>query len=269
LEVEIHPTALVHPQACLHSGVRVDSYAVVEDGVEIGEGSLVGPHAVIHRGTTLGRKCSVAAHVVLGGDPQHLEYRGAPTFLRIGDRNVLREFVSIHRSFREGEATVVGNDNYIMAYAHIGHDCQIGNEVIITSFAGLSGHGLVEDGAIIGGQVGLHQFVRIGTLAMVGGNSAFNKDVPPYTLAAGRPGRVYGLNVVGLRRREVPSQVRRALAKAFRLLYRSGLPPGQALDRILQEVDPCPEVLHFVEFVRVSQRGICPWSRERRGDGEG
>lgn len=267
--VEIHPTAVVHPQAYLHSGVKVGPYAVVEDGVEIGEGSIIGPHAVIHRGTTLGRECLVAAHVVLGGDPQHLGYRGGPTFLKIGDRNVLREFVSIHRSFREGEATVVGSDNYIMAYAHIGHDCQIGNRVIITSFAGLSGHVVVEDGAIIGGQVGLHQFVRIGALAMVGGSSAFNKDVPPYTLASGRPGKVYGLNVVGLRRHGVPSEVRRALAKTFKLFYRTGLPRGQALERILHEVDPYSEVLHFVEFVRTSQRGVCTWSREKRGDEEG
>ncbi len=267
--MEIHPTAVVYSNALLYEGVKVGPYAVVEEGVEIGEGTVIGSHTVIHSGTTLGRDCLVAAHVVLGGDPQHLEYRGAPTFLRIGDRNVLREYVSIHRSFREGEATVVGNDNYIMAYAHIGHDCQIGNEVIITSFAGISGHVLIEDRAIIGGQVGLHQFVRIGTLAMVGGNSAFNKDVPPYTLASGRPGKVYGLNVVGLRRKGVPSQARRALAKAFRLLYRSGLSQKQALDRILEEVDPCPEVLHFLEFARASQRGICPWSRERRGNGEG
>ena len=267
--MEIHPTAVVHPKALLHAGVKVGPYAVVEDGVEIGEGTLIGPHAVIHRGTFIGRECLVAAHVVLGGDPQHLAYRGAPTFLRIGDRNVLKEFVSIHRSFQEGEATVVGNDNYIMAYAHIGHDCQIGNNVIITSFAGISGHTVVEDGAVIGGQVGLHQFVRVGALAMLGGSSAFNKDVPPYTLASGRPGKVYGLNVVGLRRRGVPSQVRRALAKTFKLFYRSGLPLREALDRILNEVEPYPEVLHFVEFVKASQRGICPWSGKRKDEGEG
>ena len=265
--VRIHPTAQVHPRACLHEGVEVGPYSIVEEGVEIGEGTIIRAHTVVQKGTKVGRKCEIGPFAILGGPPQDVAYRGEPTFLEIGDRNIIREYVSIHRASREGEATKVGSDNFIMAYSHIGHDCKIGNQVVITSYAGISGHVLIEDMAIIGGQVGLHQFVRIGTLAMVGGNSAFNKDVPPYTMASGRPGRVFGLNVVGLRRKGVSPEVRRALSRAFRIFYRSGLNTSQALEKIKKEVDLYPEVLHFVEFIESSGRGVCPWSmRERERD---
>lgn len=265
--VRVHPTAQVHPYARLHDGVEVGPYAIVEEEVEIGPGTLVRAHTIIERGTTIGQGCVIGPHVVLGGAPQDVGYRGQPTFLKIGDRNIIREYVSIHRASKEGRATVVGNDNFIMAYSHIGHDCLIGNQVVITSYVGISGHVVVEDMAIIGGQVGLHQFIRIGALAMVGGNSAFNKDVPPYTMASGRPGRVFGLNVVGLRRRGVSPEVRRALSKAFKIFYRSGLNTSKALEKIRAEVEPYPEVLHFVEFIETSDRGVCPWSmREREKD---
>ncbi|RLD99327.1 MAG: acyl-[acyl-carrier-protein]--UDP-N-acetylglucosamine O-acyltransferase, partial [Aquificota bacterium] len=217
---------------------------------------------------TIGRECVIGPHAVLGGPPQDVGYKGQSTFLEIGNRNVIREYVSIHRASREGEATVLGDDNYIMAYSHVGHDCRIGSGVVITSYAGISGHVVIEDLAVIGGQVGFHQFVRVGTLAMVGGNSAFNKDIPPYTMASGRPGRVFGLNVVGLRRKGISSDVRRALSRAFKLFYRSGLNVSQALEKIRIEVEPYPEVLHFVEFIRASRRGVCAWSMREKGRDE-
>ena len=265
--VRVHPTAQVHPRAILHDGVEVGPYSVVEEGVEIGEGTVLKAHTVVEEGSTVGKWCQIGPYAVLGGPPQDVGYKGEPTFLKIGDRNIIREYVSIHRASREGEATVVGNENYIMAYSHIGHDCRIGNQVVITSYAGISGHVVIEDLAVIGGQVGFHQFVRVGTLAMVGGNSAFNKDIPPYTMASGRPGRVFGLNVVGLRRKGISSDVRRALSRTFKLFYRSGLNVSQALEKIRAEVEPHPEVLHFIEFIESSDRGVCPWSmREREKD---
>ncbi len=265
--VRIHPTAQVHPQACLYEGVEVGPYSIVEEGVEVGEDTIIRAHTIVQKGTKVGRECEIGPCAILGGPPQDVAYKGEPTFLEIGDRNIIREYVSIHRASREGEATKVGSDNFIMAYSHIGHDCHIGNQVVVTSYVGISGHVVVEDMAIIGGQVGLHQFVRIGALAMVGGNSAFNKDVPPYTMASGRPGRVFGLNVVGLRRKGVSPEVRRALSRAFRIFYRSGLNTSQALEKIKKEVELYPEVLHFVEFIESSTRGVCPWSmRERERD---
>jgi UDP-N-acetylglucosamine acyltransferase len=264
LAIDIHPTAVVSSGAVLHEGVKVGPYAVVEPGVEIGEGCVIEAHSIVHSGTTLGRECFVGPHALLGGAPQDVGYTGFTSYLRIGDKNIIREFVSIHKASKEGETTTVGNENFIMSYSHIGHDCQIGNGIVITSYVGISGHVHVEDKAVIGGQVGIHQFVRVGTMAMLGGNSAFNKDVPPYTLASGRPGQVVGLNVVGLRRNGLSPKVRRALSQAFRLLYRSGLNVSQAKERIVQEVEPYPEVVHLVEFLNSSERGICTFGRVKR-----
>ncbi len=266
--VKVHYTAQVHPRARLHRDVEVGPYSIVEEGVEIGEGTVIKAHSIVEKGTTVGGGCLIGPHAVLGGAPQDVGYKGQPSFLKIGDRNIIREYVSIHRSSKEGESTVLGDDNYVMAYSHVGHDCLIGNGVVITSYVGISGHVVIEDLAVIGGQVGFHQFVRVGTLAMVGGNSAFNKDIPPYTMASGRPGRVYGLNVVGLRRRGMPPEVRKALSRAFRLFYRSGLNVSQALERILEEVEPYREVVHFVEFIKASQRGVCGWSMREKSENE-
>lgn len=261
----MHETALVHQGARLDFGVKVGPYVVIEDDVEIGEGTILEAHTVLRSGTRLGRCCKIGPHAVLGGDPQDVGYTRFPTYLKIGDDNVIREYVSIHRASKEGEATMVGDRNFIMAYVHIGHDCQIGNDVVLTSFAGISGHVKVEDMAVIGGHVGVHQFVRVGALAMVSGSSGLGKDVPPFTVAAGRPARVVGLNVVGMRRRGTPSEVRKALGSAFRLLYRSHLNVSQALEKIEREVELFQEVHHFVNFIRESSRGIC---RFKRGEDE-
>lgn len=259
---EVHPTALVSPKAEIGEGVKIGPFSVIEEDVVIGDETVVGAHSVIHSGTRIGKRNRVGEHVVLGGAPQHLSYKGERTFLIIGDDNVIREFVSIHRSFVEGRATVVGNRCYIMASSHVGHDCVIGDGVIITSFVGISGHVEIEERAIIGGHVGIHQFVRIGRLSIVSGSSGVAQDVPPFCLAAGRPAKVYGLNVVGLRRAGFSSEKRLAIKRAFDLFYRSKLPKKEALRRIEEEFD-LEEIRHFVEFIRNSERGVCAFAREK------
>ncbi len=259
---EVHPTALVSPKAEIGEGVKIGPFSVIEEDVVIGDETVVGAHSVIHSGTRIGKRNRVGEHVVLGGAPQHLSYKGERTFLIIGDDNVIREFVSIHRSFVEGRATVVGNRCYIMASSHVGHDCVIGDGVIITSFVGISGHVEIEERAIIGGHVGIHQFVRIGRLSIVSGSSGVAQDVPPFCLAAGRPAKVYGLNVVGLRRAGFSSEKRLAIKRAFDLFYRSKLPKKEALRRIEEEFD-LEEIRHFVEFIRNSERGVCAFARKK------
>ncbi len=261
--VEIHPTALVSPKAEIGCGVKIGPFVVIEEDVTIGEDTVVGSHSVIHSGTRIGKKNIISDHVVLGGDPQHLSYKGEKTFLIIGDENIIREFVSIHRSFKEGEATVIGNKCYIMASSHIGHDCVVGNNVIITSFAGISGHVEIEDGAVIGGHVGIHQFVRIGKLSIISGSSGVAQDVPPFCLAAGRPAKIYGLNVVGLRRAGFSSEKRLAIKRAFDLFYRSGLPKRDALKKIEENFD-IEEIKHFVEFIKNSERGVCAFAMDKK-----
>jgi len=259
---EIHETAMIHPQALLDIGVKIGPYVIIEEDVEIGEGTTVEAYSIIRSGTRIGKFCKIGPFAALGGDPQDVNYKGYKTYLEIGDYNIIREYVSIHRASKEGEATTVGDKNFLMAYVHIGHDCRIGNEVILTSFAGISGHVSIDDKAVIGGQVGIHQFVRIGTLAMISGLSGVGKDVPPYTIAAGRPAKIVGLNVVGMRRKEIPSEARRAISNAFKLLYRSNLNVSQALERIQKEINPFKEVLEFVNFIKNSKRGICGFKRE-------
>ncbi|NPA15795.1 MAG: acyl-ACP--UDP-N-acetylglucosamine O-acyltransferase [Deferribacteres bacterium] len=259
---EVHPTALVSPKAEIGEGVKIGPFSVIEEDVVIGDETVVGAHSVIHSGTRIGKRNRVGEHVVLGGAPQHLSYKGERTFLIIGDDNVIREFVSIHRAFVEGKATVVGNRCYIMASSHVGHDCVIGDGVIITSFVGISGHVEIEERAIIGGHVGIHQFVRIGRLSIVSGSSGVAQDVPPFCLAAGRPAKVYGLNVVGLRRAGFSSEKRLAIKRAFDLFYRSKLPKKEALRRIEEEFD-LEEIRHFVEFIRNSERGVCAFARKK------
>ncbi len=244
-------------------------YAVVEEETEIGEGTVVHAHAVIKRWTSIGAECTICEHVLLGGDPQDIHYTGFPSYLKIGSRNMIREFVSIHRASRENEVTLVGDDNFIMAYAHIGHDCVIGNNTIITNYAGLSGFVEVEDKAIISGHVGIHQFVRIGSLAMVSGCSGVSQDVPPYAIAAGRPAEVAGVNVIGLRRAGFSPSERKAIQRAYRMLFFSGMNLSHALEQVSQEEGMDGEAIgHLLEFIRSAKRGVCRPKESRRGTSE-
>jgi UDP-N-acetylglucosamine acyltransferase len=247
--VKIHPTAIVDPSARLGENVEIGAYSVIGPNCEIGDGTVIGPQVVLEEFTLLGRDCQVRAGAVLGGPPQDHKFKGERSFVRIGDRNLIREFVTMHRATGEEQATTVGNDNLIMAYVHIGHNCQIGDGSMISSYAGLSGHITLDDSVVIGGMVGIHQFVRIGRLAMLGGYSKVVQDVPPFMLADGRPADVLDLNVRGLRRAEIPPKSRAALKQAYKLLYRSNLNVSQALEAIEEEVEATPEVVHLVDFI--------------------
>ncbi|MFH0810941.1 MAG: acyl-ACP--UDP-N-acetylglucosamine O-acyltransferase [Pseudomonadota bacterium] len=253
----IHPTAIVGGDARLAAGVRVGPYAIIEDEVEIGENTQIGPHAVVRRHTTIGKGCRIFQFASVGEIPQDLKFAGETSYLTVGDNNTIREFASLHRGTAGGGGlTSLGSGNLLMAYTHVAHDCRIGNGVIMSNAASLAGHVVVEDRAIIGGLVGIHQFVRVGTHAFVGGNSAVSKDVPPYTLCAGNPQKLHGLNLVGLKRAGFGAETLRALKEAYQIVVRGPLLLGEALIRVEADVAPLPEVRRFVDFIRASMRGI-------------
>jgi UDP-N-acetylglucosamine acyltransferase len=251
----IHPTALVDSEACLDSTVTVGPFCIIGPNVTIGPHSVLESRAEILPFTTLGESCVVGTGAVLGGPPQDHKFHGEITFLRIGDRNVIREYVTIHRATGEGMATELGDDNMIMAYSHIGHNCRLGSHISMANYAGISGHVLIEDRVVISGLVGVHQYVRIGTLAMVGGFSKVVQDVPPYMMADGRPTEVVGLNVVGLRRAGFSAGVRAGLKVAHRLLYRSGMNLSQAIELVETEVEPSEERDYLLAFLNDMRRG--------------
>jgi UDP-N-acetylglucosamine acyltransferase len=225
----------------------------------------VGPHAVIDGWTAIGKGCDIGVGAVLGGPPQDLKYRGQRSFLRVGHDTCIREYVTVHRSSEEDGATLIGAHNFLMAYTHVAHDCRLGDHVIMVNYAGLSGYVEVEDRAFISGHNAVHQFVRIGYLAMVSGASRVVKDVPPFMIAEGNPTRIRGLNVVGMRRLGLKPAVRTALRQAYRLLYRSGLNTSQAVERMRQEGLTGSEVQRLMAFIEASKRGICDGARPTQG----
>ncbi len=263
-EPAVHPTAIVDPGAELGDGVVVGPYAVVAAGVQLGDGTQVGAHAVIERDVLLGRENRLGAGVVIGCLPQHREYAGERSYVRIGDRNIFGEYATISRGYGAESATTIGSDNYIMSYVRVDHNCRIGNHVTITSGAGLAGQVSVDDQAYIGGNGGIHQWVRVGRLGMVGAVSMVRQDVPPFVLVAGTPARAHSLNVVGLRRAGIPAPHWRALKRAFSLLFRGGLMVSTALERMQEELGGDPYVAQVITFVRTGShnRGIVRWVGE-------
>jgi UDP-N-acetylglucosamine acyltransferase len=250
----IHPTALIGPQACLAEGVRVGPYAVVEDGATVGARTEIRAHAVVKRFTTLGEDNVVHEGVVLGGEPQDVAFTGAPSALVIGDRNRIREGVTIHRATTPGGSTVVGSDCFLMANAHVAHDNQLADGVILANNVALAGHVQIGERAFLGGLVGIHQFCRVGRLAMIGGLAKVTQDCLPFVMTDGAPARARGLNLVGLRRAGVPAGGVRALKTAYRLLLRSALPLEAALGRLAEIGDPLVDEL--VAFIRGSRRSF-------------
>lgn len=256
--VSIHETAIVDPNAELGPGVRVGPYAIIGPGVGIGANSQVGPRVLIEKDTTVGVSCRIANGAVLGTDPQDLKYEGEETRLEIGDRTVIREFATLNRGTAASGRTTVGSDCLLMAYCHIAHDCEIGNHVIITNATNMGGHVTIEDWAIVSGLVAIHQFVRIGSHAFVGGGSRINRDVPPFCKATGNPtAKLYGLNAVGLDRRGFSPEVRRRLKRTYRVLFQSEWHLSRALLKVTEDPElMCPEVGYFLDFIRNSERGI-------------
>ncbi|MEW6076539.1 MAG: acyl-ACP--UDP-N-acetylglucosamine O-acyltransferase [Thermodesulfobacteriota bacterium] len=253
----IHPTAIVDPGVRIEPGVEVGPYSCISGNVFIGSGTKIGPHVVIEGHTTIGPECRISAFAAIGGPPQSVKYAGEDTCVKVGRKCVIREFVTIHRGTAFGTGlTQVGDNCLLMAYTHIAHDCQVGNQVIFANNATLAGHITVEDNATIGGLVAVHQFVNIGRHAFIGGKSAVVKDVPPYVIAAGDRAKLYGLNLVGLKRSNFPPAVLNSLKKAYRIIFRVGLTLNEAIERANAEVEQTPEVVHFLEFIKSSRRGI-------------
>ena len=254
----IHPTALVDSKAELDDGIEIGPYCVIEKGVSISEGSRIGPHVIIREGTEIGKGCQIFQFASIGEAPQFLGYKGEKTFLQIGHHNIIREFTTLHRgTVKGGGKTVIGNDNFFMAYSHVAHDCQIGNQVVMANGATLGGHILIEDYAIIGGLAAVHQFCRIGTHAILSGLTGVSQDVPPYMMAAGSRARLYGLNTVGLKRHQFSEQTIRALKKAYRIIFRSGLTLEKAVKAVKEDdIFLIKEVRHLLDFIQHSKRGI-------------
>jgi UDP-N-acetylglucosamine acyltransferase len=252
----IHPTAVIDPRAEIDSGVSIGPYSVVGPDVKIGRGTTVGAHCVFEGWTEIGTECRISHSVCLGQEPQDVKYAGEQTYVRIGSRNLIREFTTVHRATGEGAETTVGDDNFIMAYVHIAHNCTVGNGTVIANATNMAGHVKVEDHARISGVIPIHQFVRIGTHAIVGGGSRVPKDVLPYTKVAGNPLRVSGLNTIGLQRAGFEAEAIRTIRQAYKLIYRSNLNVSQALDRVKSELPPIPEIRHLIDFIETSQRGI-------------
>lgn len=255
--MSIHPTAIVAPTARLGAGVTIGPYSTIGDQVTIGDGTTVSAHVVIEAGVEVGRNCRIFSHAVLGSEPQDLKFRGEKSMLIVGEGTIIREFATLNRATSGGGGkTVVGRGCLIMAYAHVAHDCHLGDGVILANAATLGGHVLIEEHAIVGGLTGVHQFCRIGAHAIIGGCSGIILDIPPYVKAQGNRARLFGLNTVGLKRRNFPSEAIRHLKQAYRLLFLSDLTTTQALERIATELPACAEIQHLVHFIKTSERGI-------------
>jgi UDP-N-acetylglucosamine acyltransferase len=259
MESPIHPTALIHPQAELEEGVRVGPYSIIGPGVRVCRDTQFDSHAVVEGPTTIGRGCRFFAFASVGQIPQDLKFQGERTELQIGDNNVFREFVTLHRGTRGGGTkTVIGNDNFFMAYVHIAHDCRIGNSIIMGNAATLAGHVVIDDHSSIGAFSGIHQFCRVGRHAFVGGYSVITMDVLPYSKTVGSRtlARCYGPNHVGLQRKGMDPETIRVLKDCFRLLLQSKLNTSQALDAMRKEVPQIEEVAYLLDFIAASRRGI-------------
>lgn len=256
--MEIHPTAVVHSQAKIAPGVKIGAYSLIGENVQIGKDTVIESQVVVEGWSEIGERCHLFPFVSIGAPPQHLGYRGEPTRVIIGNDNRIREFVTIHRGTAEGGGmTVLGHGNFIMAYSHIAHDCKVGNQVIMANASTLAGHIRVEDFAIVGGLVAIHQFVRVGCYAIIGGASAVPKDVPPYMCASGNRAQLFGLNTVGLKRHHFPEETMVALKQAYRILFRSHLPLTKAMEKVQAEVLDLPEIRHLLDFLKNSKRGVC------------
>jgi UDP-N-acetylglucosamine acyltransferase len=251
----VHPTAVVDPRAELGADVVVGPYAVIGPGVDVGESTEIQAHVIVERDTTIGRGCLLGYGAVVGAAPQDLAFRGDPSRVEIGDGTRIREYTTVHRAARPGGVTRIGTGCFLMSYVHVAHDCEIGDEVVIANAVQLAGHVQVGHHAWIGGQTPVHQFVRIGEHAFVGGGSRVPQDVPPFARVAGVPLKLYGVNVVGLRRAGYSPDIRLALQHAFRRLFHSGRPVADALRALRSEPQP-PEVHVLLDFVSSSERGV-------------
>lgn len=255
--MNIHPTAIVHPGARIEGGVEIGPYSVIGEHVSIGKDTKIASHVLIEGWTTIGERNHVFPFSSIGAPPQDIGYKNEETYLIIGNDNIIRECATIHRATtKEDRKTEIGNKNFFLAYSHVAHDCKLGSNIIMANSVALGGHIVIEDHAILGGIVAVHQFVRIGAYAIIGGQSAVSQDIPPYVSAAGNRAHLYGLNLVGLKRRGFSEEAIAILKKAYKTIFRSGLTLEEALRKVQDEFPRSPEAGNLVEFIRKSKRGI-------------
>lgn len=254
---DIHPTAIISGDVEIGEGVQIGPYSIITGSVKIGDNTRLISNIIIDGKVEIGSGCTIYPFTSIGLPPQDLKYRGEDTGVRIGNNNIVREYVTIHKASVGGEGwTEVGDNNFLMAYVHIAHDCKIGNNVIMANAATLGGHVKVYDYAVIGGLVAVHQFTRIGSYAMAGGFSGIGQDIPPYMMASGARASLYGLNIVGLKRHGFSDETLAILKKAYKIIFRSGLTLNDALKKVQEDLPYTEEIKNLVEFISANKRGI-------------
>jgi UDP-N-acetylglucosamine acyltransferase len=255
---DIHATAIVSPKAEIDEGTFIGPFCIIQDGVHIRKGTRLISNVIIEGDTEIGENCVVYPFASIGLPPQDMKYKGEKTGVTIGSNNTIREYSTIHRASVGGNGvTSIGDDNFFMAYVHVAHDCKIGNSVIMANVATLAGHVLIEDHAVIGGLVAIHQFTRIGTYAMVGGFSGIGQDIPPYMIASGARAKLFGLNAIGLKRHGFPDSTINELKKAYKILFREKRTLKDAIQKIQEDLPYTDEIKHLIEFIQKNKRGIC------------
>jgi UDP-N-acetylglucosamine acyltransferase len=256
MSTTIHSTAVVHAGAQIGDGCQIGPYCVLGENVVLGANCRLHSHVVIDGHTVLGEGNEILPFASIGLKTQDLKWKGGTTWTRIGDRNTFREYVTVHSATGDGDATVVGSDNHILAYCHVAHDCKLGSHVVMSNAATLAGHVTVGDRAIIGGVTGVHQFCRIGQFAMIGGCSKVVQDIPPFMICDGNPAGTRTINKIGMERHGVSDEAVSALRQAYKILFREGLSMTNALAKMEAELPQLPEVLHLIEFAKSSERGL-------------
>jgi len=255
---EIHPTAIISPKAEIEEDTFVGPFCIIQDGAHMKRGSKLISNVIIEGNTEIGENCTIYPFTSIGLPPQDLKYKGETTGIKIGNNNTIREYVTLHRASVGGDGqTTLGDNNFLMAYVHIAHDCKIGNSVIMANVATLAGHVVVEDHAYIGGLSAVHQFARIGAYAMVGGFSGVAQDIPPYMTASGPRAKLFGLNTIGLKRHGFSDSTINELKKAYKILFREKRTLKDAIKKIQEDLPYTDEIKHLIDFIQKNKRGIC------------
>ena len=255
---DIHSTAIVSPKAEIEEGASIGPFCIIQDGVHIRKGTRLISNVIIEGDTEIGENCVVYPFASIGLPPQDMKYKGEKTGVKIGSNNTIREYSTIHRASVGGDGvTSIGDGNFFMAYVHVAHDCKIGNSVIMANVATLAGHVLIEDHAVIGGLIAIHQFTRIGTYAMVGGFSGIGQDIPPYMIASGARAKLFGINAIGLKRHGFSDSTINELKKAYKILFREKRTLKDAIQKIQEDLPYTDEIKHLIEFIQKNKRGIC------------
>jgi UDP-N-acetylglucosamine acyltransferase len=255
---DIHSTAIVSPKAEIEEGTSIGPFCIIQDSVHIKKGTRLISNVIIEGDTEIGENCVVYPFASIGLPPQDMKYKGEKTRLKIGSNNTIREYSTIHRASVGGDGvTSIGNGNFFMAYVHVAHDCKIGNSVIMANVATLAGHVLIEDHAVVGGLVAIHQFTRIGAYSMVGGFSGVGQDIPPYMIASGARAKLFGLNAIGLKRHGFTDSTINELKKAYKILFREKRTLKDAIQKIQEDLPYTDEIKHLIEFIQKNKRGIC------------